>query len=322
MDNNMPCKSNQTNNFNFTVSEAAVKMRLDAFIAQQIPGFSRTYCQKLVETDRITINGLAITRSSTQLKKDDLIAIQVPPPPALGVPKPFEGDLGVKMVHEDPNFLIVSKPAGLVVHVPVADSKEVTLVDWLLAKFHTIADVGSPERPGIVHRLDKDTSGIMVIPRNAQAHSTFGEMFKDRQIHKTYLAIVKGIPPSHGTIELPIDRHPNIRSRMTHIDTNRAQRWGKLGRDAVTHYRVIEQFYNAALVEVKPVTGRTHQIRVHFAAIRHPLLGDSIYGVESPHIQRQALHAQALNFTFDGVEHSFTQEPPEDFKKLLATLRS
>jgi 23S rRNA pseudouridine1911/1915/1917 synthase len=300
-----------TTNFTLTVAQNSPLMRLDIFIAQQRPEFSRTFCQKLISDNKITVNGTLTSRASTPVKEHDIVHVTIPPAPALGTPKAFTGDLGVQLLHTTEDFLIISKPAGLVVHEPIAGSPEITLVDWLLARFQTMAEVGSPDRPGIVHRLDKDTSGLMIVARTSQAHMQLSDMFKNRQMHKTYVAVVKGIPTATGTINLPIDRHPTVRNKMTHART---------GRDAVTHYKLIQQFENAALLELKPVTGRTHQIRVHCAAIGHSLLGDSTYGAKSPHIARHALHALKLEFTFKGVDYSFTQEPPADFAQLVATL--
>lgn len=300
-------------NFTITVPQESVLVRLDVFLAGQkkdssFKDFSRTFCQKLVGDSQVTVNGIATDRPSTLLKPDDIVGVTIPPAPALGVPKNFEGDLGVKTVFENEDFLIVNKPAGLITHEPIHGSPEVTLVDWLLTKFKEMKDVGEPDRPGIVHRLDKDTSGLMIVARNRHAHMILSDMFKNRQMHKTYWAVVKGTPKESGTIDLPIDRHPVVRNKMTHT---------RAGRDALTHYKLLQQFKDYAVVEAKPVTGRTHQIRVHFAAIGHSLIGDSTYGAKSKLISRQALHAYGLEFEFKGKQYSFTQEPPADMQAIL-----
>jgi|SRR5579859_4648757 len=297
-------------------------VRLDAFIAQQKPEYSRTYFKTLATSGFITINGTKATKGSMMVRPADRIEISFPPPPALDIPKKFEGDLGVKVVFEHKDFLIIYKPAGLLCHAPTADSPQVTLVDWLLTYFHEIKTVGSQDRPGIVHRLDKDTSGLMIIPRNNHAHMLLSDMFKNRHMHKTYWAVVKGTPQASGTINYPIDRHPLQKNKMTHISEQNVHRWNIMGREATTHYKVLEQFKDCALIEAKPVTGRTHQIRVHCAALGHGLLGDDVYGIRSPFIERQALHAQALSFEFEGKEYSFTQGVPEDFKLLVEKLKA
>ena len=183
-----------------------------------------------------------------------------------------------------------------------------------MVHFKEISKVGESERPGIVHRLDKNTSGIMIIPRKDYVHAIFSEMFKDRKIKKTYLAIVEGHPDPKGTIDLPISRHPTEKIKMSHLNP--------AGKDSTTNYSVLEYFEKCSLVELKPTTGRTHQIRVHMAAIGHPLLGDSTYGKESYMIGRHALHANKLEFEYNKELFSFScDEQPEDFKNALEKLR-
>jgi 23S rRNA pseudouridine1911/1915/1917 synthase len=307
--------------FELIATDEDRNLRLDSFIAKRIPEHSRSFFKNLFQEKLITVNGKVLTKPSYPVQAGDTVTVQLPPIPPLGTPKKFEGDLGVRLIHEDKDFLIVYKPAGLMTHAPTPYSPEVTLVDWLLHTFAELSSVGEAERPGIVHRLDKDTSGILVIPRNNQALIRFGELFKERDMQKTYLALVEGHPEPTGTINLPIGRHPHQKHKMTHIDESKLKQ-SLTSRPAKTGYIVLEQFKNCALVEVKPVTGRTHQIRVHFAAIGHPLIGDAVYGSTSPLIARQALHAQSLAFEYQGKPYSFTVEPPEDFQEALEKARS
>ncbi len=309
--------------FTFIVTAKEAAQRLDNFLASHITEFSRSYFQKLIEQGAVTVNTKKVVKPSYGLKEHDIVIIQFPLTEKKEAPV-LKQELGVQLVYEHPDFLIINKPAGLTVHAPSKESMEITLVDWLLNKFHEIAHVGVIERPGIVHRLDKDTSGLLIVPRNNYAHMTFGNLFKDRQIKKTYLAIAQGHPEPQGTIDFAIMRHPVYRAKMTHIKRHAGlqQHAEDIGRHAITHYKVLEYFNDAALVEVKPVTGRTHQIRVHFAAIGHPLLGDTTYGKASPLIKRHALHAAGLAFDYEGEHCVFTSEPPQDFDDALRVLRS
>lgn len=308
-------------NHTFSVPSSEANQRIDLFLVKKFPSYSRTYFQKLVFDGHVVANGSVVQKPSFVLKGDEEIIVTIPPLPPLGVPKPFEGDLGVRILFEHPQFFIIYKPAGLMVHAPLPEANAITLVDWLLKKFQELASVGMPDRPGIVHRLDKDTSGLMVIPRNNFAHTVFGDLFKSRYMQKTYLAVVRGQPADEGVISFPIARHPTMKNRMTHVDQAMAEKWRISGRNSTTYYRVLERFDDAALVEVKPVTGRTHQIRVHFAAISHPLIGDAVYGAQSKLISRQALHATALAFAFENEPFSFTEPAPADFQELLEKLR-
>ena len=211
------------------------------------------------------------------------------------------------------NIFLIGKSAGLVVYAPHRDYKNISLVDWLKYYYKDIEGVGNAERPGIVHRLDKDTSGIMVIARTNYAHVQLSMLFKERALAKIYQALVEGVPPQEGVIDLRVSRHPLQPQKMTH-------KMG--GREAITQYKVLEQFKKHALLELRPLTGRTHQIRVHCAGMGHPVLGDIMYGKRSPLIERQALHAYALAFEFDGISYNFFQDPPTDFLHALKLLRN
>ncbi len=303
--------------FTFTVTETHHKTRVDRFLADQFPLYSRSFLKKKIKEGNVTINGAVATKSGAEICTDDSVVIFFPAPKKPDLTSLFDGSYTIDIIHENDHFLIVNKPAGLVVHRPSKLSTEPSLADWITHKYEEVKDVGHIDRPGIVHRLDKDTSGLMIIPRTNYAHNIFGQMFKDRNIHKTYLAIVKGHPDPEGTIDMPIGRHPTQKIKMAPFKTIE----NHTVRKAVTHYKVLEYFEDSALVEVKPVTGRTHQIRVHFAAIGHPLIGDQVYGTASKFIPRHALHAQALEFEFDKKPFSFSQKAPEDFQKLLALLK-
>ena len=294
---------------------AIEQVRLDLFLHNHFTSYSRNFFQTLIEAGAIALNGKNATKASTIIKQGDALDIQFPEIRTIAPRVDISGqDLGVKVIFEHEHFLIVSKPAGLIIHPPSSRSTVVTLVDWLITHFKELETVGTSDRPGIVHRLDKDTSGIVLVPRNNYSHALFGAMFKDRAIKKTYLAVVQGHPEASGSIDFRIDRHPTDPIKMTHRSGS--------GRDALTHYSVLEYFQDTALLEVKPVTGRTHQIRVHCLAIRHPVIGDAVYGYASKSIKRQALHAHTLSFSFHDQEYSFTAEIPQDMENLIKQLRS
>jgi 23S rRNA pseudouridine1911/1915/1917 synthase len=289
-------------------------VRLDQFLHQQVPAFSRTRCQQFIIASQVTINGITVTKPSLSVCPPMVITLSIPLPELLSSPAHARDipDLNVSIVADHEQFMIINKPAGLVVHHAATTGSEPTLVDWIRAQLPQLVNEGDPARPGIVHRLDKDTSGLMIIPKNIHAHAIFGDLFKQKHIQKQYLAIVEGNPPSEGTITYHIMRHPTIRTRMTHSNF--------IGREACTVYTVQHYFEKAALISCFPTTGRTHQIRVHCAAIKHPIVGDTVYGTSSPDIARQALHAAGLSFVFQEQKYSFFQEPPVDFQQLLTTL--
>lgn len=296
-----------------TVDLAETPARLDLFLSQKLPYYSRTFFKELIEAGHVRIQGTPVTKASISIKPGDKITIYFPELVLPEVTAQQVAHVPVEAVYQNKDFLIINKPAGLTVHTPGAGHTEITLVDWLLHYFQEIKTVGSADRPGIVHRLDKDTSGLMIVARNSYAHEKLSDLFKDRKIHKTYLAVVKGHPAPEGTIDFNITRHPTNRVKMTHSSS--------LGRDAVTHYTVQEYLKGAALIQAKPVTGRTHQIRVHATALGNPLLGDALYGTTTHLIKRQALHAYSLDFNFEGIEYHFTQEMPSDMQELVKKLK-
>lgn len=307
------------------VEEGHAGQRIDKYLCQALPDYSRSFFQNLIEQGSVTINGNT-AKSSSMVKCSDAISITLPVVEKQPIYTPVNSDLGIEILHSHEHFFIIHKPAHLLVHKTEVPTQDPTVVDWLLSKHHELIDVGSIERPGIVHRLDRETSGLLIISRTNLAHSIFGQMFKKRTINKSYLAIVQGHPPATGSIDLSIGRHPTQRKKMTtFIPDDNALSTTKIItsrnptsiRNAITHYTVKKYFADSSLVEVHPVTGRTHQIRVHFAAIGHPLIGDYLYGAPSKLINRHALHAATLSFTFQDTPFHFSKEVPEDFKRLI-----
>jgi len=311
---------NSTHIFNVTEQEEG--QRLDVFISSRFPSYSRSFFERLIKQNNVTINEKSVSKKSIQVFENDTVVVTFPEikKNPIETKKNIE-NIDVQVVLEHPHFLVISKPAGLLVHSPHPQSTDITLVDWLIEKFEDIKKVGSEDRPGIVHRLDKDTSGVIIVPRNNCAHAYFSDLFRERKIQKTYLAIVKGHPDKEGEIDLEIARNPYDRNKMTHVTSKNVSKIKSKIRKATSFYKVLEYFDEHTLVEVKPVTGRTHQIRVHFSGIGHPLMGDPIYGKKSKIISRHALHAQKLEFTFEGQNFCAQQNEPEDFKKAITLLR-
>lgn len=305
MQKNSICGSKQTLIYD---SENAYSqgLRLDVFLLSHFPDYSRSYFQRLIEIGNITVNGLAVQKKSYHLKHRDAICIDFEPLQEHAV-TPCEAPFTLVEVHDD--FLIIDKPAGLVVHNTHSNPDEPSLVRALMHRFKDFNGFDDEERQGIVHRLDKDTSGLMVVARTVPAQIEFSRLFKERLVSKTYLAVVKGHPLPQGAITYPIGRHPQQRHKMSHQ--------GLAARSARTDYEVLVSYRDCSLVAAYPVTGRTHQIRVHFAALGHGLLGDATYGSLSPFIARQALHAWQLKFTYKGKEFSYHASIPADFAALV-----
>ena len=281
-------------------------VRLDRFIADNCPELTRTHAQKLIADGFITVNGRE-AKPSLRLDSGDKVDIIVPPtPPSPLTPEPIP----LNVIYEDEDLLVVDKPPGLTVH-PAPGHPDHTLVNALLSYVPHLAQISDSLRPGIVHRLDKDTSGLMIVAKNKAAQMNLIEQFRTRSIVKGYLALVRGrLTPEEGIIDAAIGRDASNRKRMAVV---------KEGRPARTQYRVVKYMNDYTLLEVMPETGRTHQIRVHLAAIGCPVVGDAVYGVKSPHLSRQFLHACRLGFRLpsNGEYVEFKSELPEDLEKAL-----
>lgn len=299
--------------FLLKVEEEEDGMRLDQFVSNHFPSYSRTFFKNLIEKEQILVNKKIPNKAGYALKEGDEVTVTFPPPRE---PKEYNQDelaaLGIEIVFQHEDFLVLYKPAGVLVHPASEKSDELCLSDWLIGSFKAIKHVGYTNRPGIVHRLDKDTSGLLVVALNNESHALLSDLFRNRTIAKTYLAVAKGHPDKEGEIDFPIGRHHTMRNKMAHVPNGRASR---------TPYKVIEYFEDTALLEVTPITGRTHQIRVHFATKGHPLIGDALYGTASKAIKRQALHAHKLAFDFKNKSFIFEKEAPADFEKLVTELR-
>lgn len=284
------------------VEEQQAHQRADIYIAHHFSNYSRSFLHKLFKMNAVTIHNKPI-KPSYIVKKDDSISIQFPDESSEKNNFDIPYDIGITIITKENDFFIINKPAGLTVHPPDKNYTHITLSQWIIAHYNELAHVGAIDRPGIVHRLDRNTSGLMIIPRTNEAHDLFSNMFKERNIQKTYLALVMGHPDQEGSISYPIGRHPVSRGMMTHFSTLPEK---QTARQAQTFYKTLAYYKDFSLVEIKPVTGRTHQIRVHFKAIGHPLLGDSTYGSNSKLLPYHALHAHKLEFTYKEKAYSFS----------------
>jgi 23S rRNA pseudouridine1911/1915/1917 synthase len=289
-----------------TVQHTDAGQRLDRFLAQALPAFSRSRLQALIREEFVTVNGNA-ARPRDLIRAGDVIEWREPEIAKIDA-EPERMDL--EILFEDGDLLVLNKPAGLVVH-PGAGHQRHTLVNALLAHCKNLSVIGGKERPGIVHRLDKETSGALVVAKNDAAHRDLSKQFADRTTGKVYLALVAGLPrKSFGTIDAPIARHPVHRHRMSIAQRS--------GRSAKTEYRVLRSSADRSLLECTIHTGRTHQIRVHLHHLGHPVLGDKVYGGKrGGNSPRQMLHAWKLSFRHprSGETMSFEAPPPADFIK-------
>ena len=306
------------------VEAAGAGERLDSWLARTLPDLSRARIQALIAEGAVTVDG-ASSRSSSRVRAGQRVAVAVP---ELQAAIPQAEDISLTVVHEDAHLLVVNKPAGLVVH-PGAGTPSGTLVNALLHHVRDLSGIGGVLRPGIVHRLDRGTSGLIVVAKSDEAHRGLAAQFASRAVEKQYLAVVHGVPrPRSGTIDAPIGRHPVQRKKMS----TAAPR----GRSARSSYVVEEALDGAALLRVRIHTGRTHQIRVHLASTGHPIVGDATYGgTRAPAaaaagaraaiaaFSRPALHAAALAFDHPvtGARLSLEAPLPEDIARLLAALR-
>lgn len=299
----------------FSAGKEHAGKRLDQALHQRLPEFSRSRLQDWIKSGRVLVNGVA-GRSSRVLREGDQVDVEpaeLPPLHAVAEPIPL------RVIYEDPDFVAIDKPAGMVVHAG-AGVHSGTVVNALLHRFQTLSALGGDLRPGIVHRLDRYTSGVLLVARNDAAHRALAEQFAGRQVEKTYLALVHGsVRGEHGRIEKPIARDPQRRIRMT----ARLER----GRAAWTEYRVLRRFERFTFLEVRIGTGRTHQIRVHLSSIGHPVVGDRLYGAPAsvegmPPLQRFFLHAHRVRFRhpFSGAPVEIESPLPEELASWMEAL--
>jgi 23S rRNA pseudouridine1911/1915/1917 synthase len=319
----------QETDFHATPADAGT--RLDQFLTSHIPDVSRARVQQLIREEKVLVDGRA-AKASMKLRGEEQILItgEAAPAPLRATAE----DIPLDIVYEDKDLAVVNKPAGMMVHAGAGATDEErnrgTLVNALLHRFGSLSDVGGDLRPGIVHRLDRNTSGLIIVAKNDVAHRKLGQQFSSREVSKRYLALAHGwFKESKGTISAPISRDVQRRTRMTTR--------GSGGRAAISHYDVIEQFESAygkySLVRVKIETGRTHQIRVHLSSIGHPIVGDTLYaapaeikapkGIEPLALSRQFLHAAEIEFSQPrtGKHLHFESELPADLRQFLLKLK-
>ena len=290
-------------------------MRIDAYLSDSMEDMSRSYIQKLISSGQVQVNGKSV-KAGYRLREGDVIEVDMPEPEQT---KAEPEDIPIEIVYEDDDIIVVNKPRGMVVH-PAPGNYTGTMVNALL--YHCkgrLSSINGVERPGIVHRIDKDTSGILVVAKTDRAHRKLVEMFSDHDIYREYTAIATGIISENSArIEAPIGRHPGDRKKMAVNLRN--------GKDAVTNFTVVKRFRKTTLIKAVLETGRTHQIRVHMAYIGHPLVGDLTYGRgrKKYNIDGQALHAGVLSFSHpvSGEYMSFSKEPPEEFRRLAEELEN
>jgi len=298
-----------------TASASDAGKRLDVFLQEQLSQYSRSRLQEWVKGGRVRVNGAA-GRASLRLRGAEKVEVEPAELPPL---RAVAEDLPLQILYQDQDVIAVDKPAGMVVHAG-AGHQSGTLVNALLHHFGALSKAGGEERPGVVHRLDRYTSGVILVARNDAAHRSLAAQFASRQVEKVYLALVHGaLPRDEGRIEKPISRDPVRRVRMT---ARRAE-----GRQAITEWKVLQRFKGFTLVEVRIKTGRTHQIRVHLASIGHPVAGDRLYGAPArvegrPPLERCFLHAHRIRFLRPATGESLTLESPlpEELRVWMAGL--
>lgn len=293
----------------FNAGESDTGQRLDVFLAGEAPQLSRSYIQKLVMEGMVDVNGLP-ARANYRLRKGDSVVVRIPPPVELVVePEPIPLDI----YYEDADVVVVNKPRGMVVH-PAEGNYSGTLVNALLHHCRDLSGINGVMRPGIVHRLDKDTSGLLMVAKNDFSHFDLARQLGERSVERRYLALVHGsVKHDRGTVDAPIGRHPKDRQKMAVEPRN--------GRPAVTHYRVLGRYDSFTHLDLRLETGRTHQIRVHMAYIGHPAVGDARYGpAKNPFgLEGQFLHAALLGFVHprSGERKVFEAPLPEELQKVL-----
>ncbi len=261
--------------------------RIDRFLANRCPELSRTRIKRLIVDGAVTVDGES-TNAGFRLRAGQLVEIRVPEPtPSHLSPQ----SIPISVLYEDDHLLVVDKPAGMAVH-PGVGHPDSTLLNAILGLNSEIERIGGQSRPGLVHRLDKDTSGLMLVAKTEQSHEHLSAQFKDRSVNKGYIALVDGHPePPNAIIDAPVGRDPHDRKKMAIVDD---------GRASSTLYRTVQRFRGCSYIDVRPKTGRTHQIRVHLASVGHPIVGDVTYGRADPRLYRQFLHAAYLEFEHPG----------------------
>ena len=287
--------------------------RLDRLVAEELVELSRSQARRLIEDGRVAVNAAVATKAGLFVGESATVTVELPVVPDLDL---LAGDVPLHIVFEDEETLVIDKEPGLVVH-PAPGLRGVTLINAVRARYPEVREIDDGDRPGVVHRLDRDTSGVMVFAKSAAAVTVLKEQWRERETLKIYLALVEGgIDPLEGIVEAELGPDPANPRRRAVVERGQAAR---------THYRRLEQYGDeAALLEVQIFTGRTHQIRVHLAAIGYPVVGDLLYGHASELIARQALHASRLGFTLasTGEWREFEAPMPEDMRRAIETLRA
>ncbi len=297
---------------NYTIEEENVGKRLDLFISENDVDMSRSFVQGIIEKQQVKVNG-QIRKSNYKLKVGDRVQVELAEPVELQVEAE---DIPLDIIYEDSDVIVINKPQDMVVH-PAPGNYTGTLVNGLLHHCKDLSGINGVIRPGIVHRIDKDTSGVLVVAKNDKSHNSLAMQLKDHSMKRTYYAIVEGIvKEEEGTVRTNIGRHPIERIKMAVV---------KDGKEAITNYKVLERFKSNTLVECRLETGRTHQIRVHMAHLHHPLIGDQVYGYKKQKfkLQGQALHAKNLGFIHPttGEYMEFDSQLPKYFQDILDKLR-
>ncbi len=298
----------------YIVPEKSSGLRIDKFLTEICPDYTRSFLQKLLKSELVEVNGKPV-KSSYKTAAGDTVTFEVPEAVEADI---TAQEMPLDILYEDEDVILINKPKGMVVH-PAAGHYEGTLVNGLMHHCREqLSGINGVMRPGIVHRIDMDTTGVLIVCKNDLAHNSIAEQLKVHSITRKYYAVVFGsLKDDEGTIHAPIGRHPNDRKKMSINSKN--------GKDAVTHYKVLERFHGYTLVECRLETGRTHQIRVHMASIGHPLLGDQVYGpAKQPfRLQGQTLHAGVLGFLHPrtGEYMEFSAPLPKYFEELLEKLR-
>jgi 23S rRNA pseudouridine1911/1915/1917 synthase len=305
--------SDRVLNFRF---DGETPERLDKFLVGLLQEFSRSRIQGLIADGFVDVDGRAAKKAGQTLESGSTVTIRIPPSVPTDI---LAEDIPLDIVFENDDLLVVNKPAGMVVHPAVGHSSG-TLVNAVLGYDPDIEGIGGEERPGVVHRLDKETSGLILLAKNERAHRWLQDQFRLRNVDKTYLALVDGKPPTpSGRVEAHIGRDPSHRKRMAVVPESR-------GREAISEYRTVEEFNKHALLEFHPLTGRTHQIRLHCAFLKCPIVGDEVYGRKKPSIEigRHFLHAFRLKIVLPGEKapRTFEAPLPDRLEKVLISLRA